>query len=51
MPQIYVLTQVFQGGNGLLKSAGKGTVFIDCSTIDPDTARRVAQACLHDISR
>ena len=35
MPQIYVLAQVFQGGNGLLKSAGKGTVFIDCRYLLP----------------
>ena len=45
MPQIYVVAQVFQGGNGLLKSAGKGTVFIDCSTIDPTTARSLHAEC------
>lgn len=32
---------VYQGQGGILDAAAKGTLFIDCSTIDVDTARAV----------
>lgn len=32
---------VYMGDDGILAAAGKGTVFIDCSTVDVDTARAV----------
>ena len=35
---------VYLGGEGILAAAGAGTLFIDCSTIDPATARRVGAA-------
>jgi 3-hydroxyisobutyrate dehydrogenase len=37
--------QVILGENGALAGARAGTVFVDHSTIDPTTARRIAAAC------
>ena len=36
--------EVYLGEDGVLDNAAAGTLFIDCSTIDPDSARKVAQA-------
>lgn len=36
---------VYCGDGGVLSAAAKGTLMIDCSTIDVDTARAVAKAC------
>jgi 3-hydroxyisobutyrate dehydrogenase len=36
--------EVYLGEGGVLNNAAAGTLFIDCSTIDPDSARTVAQA-------
>jgi 3-hydroxyisobutyrate dehydrogenase len=36
--------QVYLGDNGILGAAAAGTLFIDCSTIDVATARKVAEA-------
>jgi len=36
--------QVYTGAGGVLDSAGPGTLLIDCSTIDVDSARAVAAA-------
>jgi 3-hydroxyisobutyrate dehydrogenase len=36
--------QVYRGADGVLASAGAGTLLIDCSTIDVETARAVAAA-------
>ena len=36
--------EVYLGEDGVLDNAAAGTLFIDCSTIDPDSARTVAQA-------
>jgi 3-hydroxyisobutyrate dehydrogenase len=36
--------QVYLGDGGILGAAAAGTLFIDCSTIDVATARRVAEA-------
>lgn len=33
---------VYLGDDGILKTAKKGSVFLDCSTIDPNVAREVA---------
>lgn len=38
------VSSVYLGDKGLLAAAGKGTLFIDSSTIDVDTARNVADA-------
>ena len=46
LTQIRTYAQVYMGDGGLLKSACKGSVFIDCSTIDPGTAKRVASESL-----
>lgn len=35
---------LYLGEDGILAHAGAGTLLIDCSTIDPDTARQVATA-------
>lgn len=35
---------VYLGEGGVLANAAQGTLLIDCSTIDPDSARAVAQA-------
>lgn len=36
---------VYTGPDGVLAVAGKGTLMIDCSTIDVDSARAVSKAC------
>jgi 3-hydroxyisobutyrate dehydrogenase len=36
--------EVYLGADGVLAAAAAGTLLIDCSTIDVDTARQVAQA-------
>lgn len=36
---------VYTGDGGVLSVAAKGTLMIDCSTVDVDSARAVAQAC------
>jgi 3-hydroxyisobutyrate dehydrogenase len=38
--------EVYLGEDGVLESADPGTLLIDCSTIDPDSARTVAAAAL-----
>jgi 3-hydroxyisobutyrate dehydrogenase len=37
---------VYLGSDGVIAGAGKGIALIDCSTIDPHTAREVAAQCL-----
>jgi 3-hydroxyisobutyrate dehydrogenase len=37
---------VYLGDDGVLAGARPGTTLVDCSTIDPHTAREVAQQCL-----
>src|SRR5664279_5056025 len=36
--------EVYLGANGIIENANPGTLLIDCSTIDVDTARAVAAA-------
>jgi 3-hydroxyisobutyrate dehydrogenase len=36
--------EVYLGGEGVLENVAAGTLLIDCSTIDPDSARTVAAA-------
>jgi 3-hydroxyisobutyrate dehydrogenase len=36
--------EVYLGPNGIIENANEGTLLIDCSTIDVETARAVAQA-------
>lgn len=38
------VAEVYLGEDGVLAHAGAGTLLVDCSTIDPGTARRVADA-------
>jgi 3-hydroxyisobutyrate dehydrogenase-like beta-hydroxyacid dehydrogenase len=44
LPAPKIVDDLFTGDAGLLASAAAGTLFIDCSTIDPGTAQRVAAA-------
>lgn len=37
--------QVYTGTNGILSKVQPGAMLIECSTIDPDSARKVASAC------
>jgi 3-hydroxyisobutyrate dehydrogenase len=37
---------VYLGGDGVLAGVRQGTTLVDCSTIDPHTAREVAAQCL-----
>lgn len=37
---------VYLGEDGILAAAGQGTLFIDCSTVDVDTARAVGEAAV-----
>jgi 3-hydroxyisobutyrate dehydrogenase len=37
---------VYLGADGVLAGAAQGTTLVDCSTIDPHTAREVASQCL-----
>jgi 3-hydroxyisobutyrate dehydrogenase len=37
---------VYLGADGVLAGASQGTTLVDCSTIDPHTAREVASQCL-----
>jgi 3-hydroxyisobutyrate dehydrogenase len=41
LPAAKHVRAVYQGDDGILAAANPGTVFIDCSTIDVDTARAV----------
>lgn len=43
LPSPKIVDELFLGSNGLIQSAAAGTLFIDCSTIDPATAKRVAE--------
>lgn len=45
LPTPAVVTDVYTGPDGVLASARPGTLAADLSTIDPDTARKVAAAC------
>ena len=38
------MREVYLGPNGIIENANEGTLLIDCSTIDVETARAVAQA-------
>jgi 3-hydroxyisobutyrate dehydrogenase-like beta-hydroxyacid dehydrogenase len=44
LPSPKIVDDLFMGDAGLLATAATGTLFIDCSTIDPGTAQRVAAA-------
>jgi 3-hydroxyisobutyrate dehydrogenase len=44
LPSSPHVRSVYQGAEGVLAGAARGTTLIDCSTIDPHTAREVAAA-------
>lgn len=44
LPAAVHVKSVYQGEGGLLKNARPGVLMIDCSTIDPMTAREISQA-------
>jgi len=44
LPSPKIVDDLFMGDAGLLATAATGTLFIDCSTIDPGTAQRIAAA-------
>ena len=46
LPAAAQVKQVYQGKGGLLAHVGQGVLLIDCSTIDPLTAREVATLAL-----
>jgi 3-hydroxyisobutyrate dehydrogenase len=46
LPAAAQVKQVYQGKDGLLAHVGQGVLLIDCSTIDPLTAREVATLAL-----
>jgi 3-hydroxyisobutyrate dehydrogenase len=45
LPTPVVVADVYLGPEGVLEKARSGSLAIDLSTIDPDTARRVGAAC------
>ena len=45
LPSPQAVEEVYLGDGGLVLSAREGTMLIDCSTIDPATARRVSAEC------
>jgi 3-hydroxyisobutyrate dehydrogenase len=45
LPTHAIVADVYLGQEGVLEKAPPGSLAIDLSTIDPDTARRVAAAC------
>ena len=46
LPASQHVRSVYLGQSGILESASQDVLLIDCSTIDPQTAREVAQAAL-----
>jgi 3-hydroxyisobutyrate dehydrogenase len=46
LPAAVQVKQVYQGSDGLLAHVGQGVLLIDCSTIDPLSAREVATLAL-----
>jgi 3-hydroxyisobutyrate dehydrogenase len=44
LPSGKEVREVYLGPNGIIENANEGTLLIDCSTIDVETARAVAQA-------
>ena len=44
LPAARHVEEVYLGEDGILAVAPRGTLFIDCTTVDVDTARRVAEA-------
>ncbi|MDH4847992.1 3-hydroxyisobutyrate dehydrogenase [Pseudomonas sp. BN605] len=44
LPNSSVMESVYLGESGLIAQGVKGKLFIDCSTIDPSTSRKVAAA-------
>jgi 3-hydroxyisobutyrate dehydrogenase-like beta-hydroxyacid dehydrogenase len=41
LPDSPEVEQVYLGGDGLISGARPGLIFIDCSTIDPETTKRI----------
>ena len=44
LPTVETVEQVYLGQDGLIPSARRGTVLIDCSTVGPETTRRCCEA-------
>jgi 3-hydroxyisobutyrate dehydrogenase len=45
LPSPKIVQDVYLGDDGLISAAPEGTMLVDCSTIDPATAKRVASEC------
>mmetsp|Transcript_95362 Transcript_95362/g.199509 ORF Transcript_95362/g.199509 Transcript_95362/m.199509 type:complete len:328 (+) Transcript_95362:85-1068(+) len=45
LPSLAAVRGVYLSPNGLVANAEPGDLFIDCSTVDPATAKAVAEAC------